>query len=50
MTFESVLLYNAWGFDFRRDVFLPLSEDSHVELGLDSLKSGAGKCGGRKVV
>ena len=38
MAFENVLFQNAWGLDFRRNIFLPLSEHSLVELhlGLDS--------------
>jgi len=36
VAFENMLLQNAWGCNFRRDVFLPLSEHSHVDLGLDN--------------
>ena len=36
MAFKNVLVQNAWAFDLRRNIFLPVSEHSHVDLGLDN--------------
>ncbi len=36
VAFENVVLQNAWDLNFRRNVFLPLSGHSHVDLGLDN--------------
>ncbi len=36
VAFENVVLQDAWGLNFRRNVFLPLSGHPHVDLGLDN--------------